>query len=58
MNIQFALDPYACGQYIVNYINKTNISLNKLLMNAAKDIYNGNKTIKENLRKIANVGIC
>ena len=57
MDIQFVLDPYSCASYIINYISKTDAGLSKLLREAASDIENGNITIKQKLRKIANVFI-
>ena len=51
MDIQFILDPYACLAYIINYINKSDRGLSKLL----RDI-NGNikedETLFQRLKKI------
>lgn len=55
MDIQFVLDPYAAASYIVNYVAKIKSGLSKLLKDAATDIDNGNKSVKDRFRKISNV---
>jgi len=55
MDIQFILDAYACVKYCVSYIAKSCRGMSKLLKNVVEDIHYGNLSIKEKLRKIANV---
>jgi len=55
MDVQFIFDPYACALYIVNYINKSDRGMSKLLRKAVQEAKDGNKNIKESLRAIANV---
>ena len=57
MDIQFILNPYSCATYIINYISKVDTGLSKLLRETANDMTDGNTSIKEKLRKIANVFI-
>lgn len=54
MDIQFVLDAYACLIYILNYINKTDRGMSKLLRDAVKEIARGNNSLKERFRIIAN----
>lgn len=53
MDIQFVLDPYACIGYIVDYINKSSRGLSKLLRACVKDFKNGNFTIRQQLKGLA-----
>ena len=54
MDIQFILDPYACSMYCVDYISKSENGMSKLLREALNELKNGNNTVKERLRVIAN----
>ena len=40
MDLQFVLDPYSCGSYIINYISKVEAGLSRLLREAASDVKN------------------
>lgn len=55
MDIQLVLEEYGLASYIINYISKVESGLSKLLRNAAKEVEGGNNTLKDKLRKIANV---
>lgn len=48
------LDAYACIAYIVDYINKSNRGMSRLLKEASKEVDEGNFTIRAKLRHIAN----
>jgi hypothetical protein len=52
MDIQFVLDAYSCAMYIVDYINKSNRGMSKLIREAIIENNNGNRSIKEKLRSI------
>ncbi|KAI8116853.1 ATP-dependent DNA helicase PIF1 [Lucilia cuprina] len=52
MDIQFILDAYACCSYIVNYINKSNRGVSRILRDAIDEIRGGNCTIKQKLQHI------
>ncbi|XP_037820089.1 uncharacterized protein LOC119609402 [Lucilia sericata] len=52
MDIQFILDAYACCSYIVNYINKSNRGVSRILREAIDEIRGGNFTIKQKLQHI------
>lgn len=54
MDIQFVLDAYSCAAYILNYINKANKGMSKLLRQVVEETRRGNMTIKERLRIICN----
>lgn len=54
MDIQFVLDPYSCAAYILNYINKANKGMSKLLRRIVEETRRGNSTLKERLRLICN----
>ncbi|XP_065370889.1 uncharacterized protein LOC135963037 [Calliphora vicina] len=54
MDIQFVLDAYACVSYIVNYINKSNRGVSRLLQEAMNEIQTGNFSIKQRLQHIGN----
>ncbi|CAF3286262.1 unnamed protein product [Rotaria sp. Silwood2] len=54
MDIQFILDPYACLKYCVEYINKSENGMSKLLREALNELKKGNNTVRERLRVIAN----
>lgn len=53
MDIQFILDAYACCSYIINYINKSNRGVSRILRDAAEEIRTGNYSIKQKLQHIA-----
>lgn len=57
IDIQFILNEYAVASYIINYINKAESGLSKLLHEAVNDVNNGNYDLKAKLRRIANVFI-
>lgn len=52
MDIQFILDPYGCLSYIINYVNKGNRGMSKLLRQACDEESNGNISTKQKLNKI------
>ncbi len=52
MDAQFIVDPWACAMYIVDYINKSNRGLSKLLRDAMVECNEGNLTIAEKLKHI------
>ena len=54
MDIQFILDPYACLMYCVDYISKSENGMSKLLRDALNELKQGNNTVKQRLRVIAN----
>ncbi|XP_054711012.1 uncharacterized protein LOC129220608 [Uloborus diversus] len=54
IDIQFVLDAYACVQYILNYINKSDRGLSKLLRESLDQSRKGNASIKERLRSLGN----
>ncbi|XP_043472427.1 uncharacterized protein LOC122505072 [Leptopilina heterotoma] len=54
MDIQFILDPFACSIYIVDYINKADRGMSKLLRSAVDEAKQGNKGVKEVLRVVSN----
>ena len=54
MDIQFILNPYACVNYIINYINKSEKGMSKLLRECKEEIYRGNYQVKDKLKIIAN----
>jgi hypothetical protein len=55
IDVQFVLDAYACAKYCVGYILKSDGGVSKLLQAANKDVQKGNHTIREKLKKYANV---
>jgi len=52
MDIQIVLNMYGCATYMLNYVNKPNTGMSKLLSLA--DIRKGNPTLKEQLRMLGN----
>ncbi|XP_075158165.1 uncharacterized protein LOC142231442 [Haematobia irritans] len=52
MDIQYILDPYACCSYIINYINKSNRGVSRILRDAVEEIKFGNHSIKQKLQHI------
>ncbi|XP_011313417.1 uncharacterized protein [Fopius arisanus] len=57
MDIQFVLDPYACAQYIINYISKIDVGMSRLLREAVKDLKHGNRPLRKKLRRYGNIFI-
>ncbi|CAG5050324.1 unnamed protein product [Parnassius apollo] len=55
MDIQFILDPFACAVYIVDYINKADRGMSRLLREALDEAKKGNKSVKDSLRIVSNV---
>lgn len=55
MDIQFVLDAYACVGYIVDYINKSDRGLSRLLRQCVEDCKKGNKTIKEQMKGLSSI---
>ncbi|CAF1551328.1 unnamed protein product [Adineta steineri] len=54
MDIQYILDPYTCLKYCVEYINKSENGISKLLREVLNELKKGNHTVTERLRVIAN----
>ncbi|GBL97742.1 hypothetical protein AVEN_20311-1 [Araneus ventricosus] len=54
MDLQFITDMYACATYVLNYLNKSNSGMSKLLREAASEIRQGNRSIKDQLRMLGN----
>ena len=54
MDIQFVLNIWSCVEYIVNYVSKSEKHMSKTLMDCVKSLNQGDCTIKEKLRRIAN----
>lgn len=54
VDIQFVLDAYACCTYIVDYINKTDRGLGKMLDEVFRQQREGNKSVIEMLRQLSN----
>lgn len=54
IDVQFVLDPYACISYIVDYINKPSRGISKLLRNCVESFKNGNHSIRQKLKSVAN----
>ena len=50
MDIQFILDPYSCVQYILNYLNKAERGMYKLLKDAVEEVKSGNYSIRDKLK--------
>jgi hypothetical protein len=57
MDIQFALDVYACIGYIVDYINKSNRGMSKLLKEAVEELKHSSHTVRQKLKHLGNVFI-
>ena len=53
MDLQFVLDPYACVHYILDYINKSNRGMFRLLNQVVEEQRQGNLTHRQKLYKIA-----
>ena len=54
MDIQFALDVYACAMYIVSYISKAQKGMSQLLQRACDEARVGSSSIKQQVRDIGN----
>lgn len=55
MDIQFVLDPYACIGYIVDYINKSNRGLSRMLRTWLDEFRKGDSGLRKQLQGLANV---
>jgi hypothetical protein len=55
IDVQFVLDTYACAKYCVGYILKSEGGVSGLLQAATRDARRGNTSIKEKLKKFANI---
>lgn len=55
MDIQYITDAYACIGYIVDYINKANRGLSRLLRQVVEDFNKGNYSLREKLKAISSV---
>ena len=53
MDLQFVLDPYACVHYILDYINKSNRGMSRLLKQVIEEQRQGNLTHRQKLYRIA-----
>ncbi|XP_061190534.1 uncharacterized protein LOC133198460 [Saccostrea echinata] len=54
LDIQFALDPYACATYIVSYISKSQRGISAMLEKASQEAAEGNMDLKRQVRHIGN----
>ena len=54
MDVQFILDVYACGMYIVSYISKAQKGMSELLRKACAEAKEGNANVKQQVRDIGN----
>lgn len=54
MDIQFVLDPYSCIQYVVDYINKSQRGLSKLIRDSMENVQNGNMSVRDKLKTVSN----
>jgi hypothetical protein len=54
MDIQFITDIYQCAMYVVSYVSKAHRGISEVLLNATKEAKDGNFTLKETFRHIAN----
>ena len=54
MDIQYILDAYSCANYVVNYLNKSNRGLSRILRDALSEIRKGNYSIKEKMQLLGN----
>ena len=55
MDIQFILDVYSCISYVVDYVNKADKGLSRLLRQCVKDHERGNHSIKSKLNALSKV---
>src|SRR5258708_35572454 len=54
MDLQFIVSPYACVNYIINYVNKSERGMSTLLRKVIDECKSSNLNLKEKFRKIAN----
>lgn len=54
MDIQFALDIFACVGYVVDYINKSNGGISKVMSDMVREVQLGNHTIRQQLKILGN----
>jgi hypothetical protein len=54
IDVQFVLNVYSCLSYIVEYINKPNRGISRLLRSCVESFASGNHTIREKLRAVSN----
>lgn len=57
MDIQFVINAHGCILYVVEYINKPGGGMSRMLREAAEEVTDGNYTLRDRLRKVANVFI-
>jgi hypothetical protein len=55
MDIQYILDVYSCISYVVDYVNKADKGLSRLLRQCVKDFERGNHSIKSKLNALSKV---
>lgn len=54
MDIQYVIDQYICIGYVVDYINKSNRGMSRLLRECTEDLRNGHFSIRQKLKKVGN----
>ncbi|KAI5693521.1 hypothetical protein M8J75_000652 [Diaphorina citri] len=57
MDIQFMVDPYGAAVYVVDYVNKAERGISKLIKETADQVRLGNAPVVEQMRSICNVFI-
>ncbi|KAG5666226.1 putative ATP-dependent DNA helicase PIF1, partial [Polypedilum vanderplanki] len=55
MDIQFILDIYSCISYVVDYVNKSDKGLSRLLRKCVEEYKNGNASIKSKLSAMSKI---
>ncbi|KAG5666229.1 hypothetical protein PVAND_017804, partial [Polypedilum vanderplanki] len=55
MDIQFILDIYSCISYVVDYVNKSDKGLSRLLRKCVEEYKNGNASIKSKLSTMSKI---
>ncbi|KAG5675525.1 hypothetical protein PVAND_005421 [Polypedilum vanderplanki] len=55
MDIQFILDIYSCISYVVDYVNKSEQGLSRLLRKCVEEYKNGNASIKSKLSAMSKI---
>ncbi|XP_031629676.1 uncharacterized protein LOC116344956 [Contarinia nasturtii] len=55
IDVQFILDEFAVAAYMLNYINKIDAGLSKLLRQAVSDADAGNLSLRQRFQKISNI---
>ncbi|MDY6841695.1 MAG: AAA family ATPase [Pseudomonadota bacterium] len=53
-DVQFVMDEYACGAYIITYISKGHRGMSDLLRDASDEAKRGNRGVQQQVRHIAN----